>query len=293
MSANSPHAPLRSVLLSFTAVTRSLACKLLVKQPDDVICHKDITAAHFESALCDISVQNSTPLPREPQTPFIFRKTIFSRGSSACVFVAKRKRRRRHGPSRFPMFGTFLKISAGKRVRLDGKNVLRFSAGTDSLFFCVRILSPKAPNRFMQRLRRRALLPAENYFRSGDRMNAYRLLHVEDEPDIREVVEMSLALDPGILLKSCATGADALAAAADWDPDVILMDVMMPVMDGPQTLGHLREDARTAKIPVVFMTARAQSREVQHFLALGAAGVIPKPFDPMTLAAAVRAYLPA
>jgi CheY-like chemotaxis protein len=130
-------------------------------------------------------------------------------------------------------------------------------------------------------------------FRSGDRMNAYRLLHVEDEPDIREVVEMSLALDPAIVLKSCATGADALVTAAAWEPDIILMDVMMPVMDGAETLTHLRDDARTAKIPVVFMTARAQAREVEHFLSLGAAGVIPKPFDPMTLAAAVRAFLPA
>lgn len=124
-------------------------------------------------------------------------------------------------------------------------------------------------------------------------MNAYRLLHVEDEPDIREVVEMSLALDPAIVLKSCANGADALVAAAAWQPDVILMDVMMPVMDGAETLTHLRNDARTAKIPIVFMTARAQAREVEHFLSLGAAGVIPKPFDPMTLAAAVRAFLPA
>jgi len=124
-------------------------------------------------------------------------------------------------------------------------------------------------------------------------MNAYRLLHVEDEPDIREVVEMSLALDPAIVLKSCATGADALVTAAAWEPDIILMDVMMPVMDGAETLTHLRDDARTAKIPVVFMTARAQAREVEHFLSLGAAGVIPKPFDPMTLAAAVRAFLPA
>lgn len=124
-------------------------------------------------------------------------------------------------------------------------------------------------------------------------MNAYRLLHVEDEPDIREVVEMSLALDPGIVLKSCASGVDALTAAVAWEPDVILMDVMMPVMDGPQTLTHLRADARTAKIPVVFMTARAQTREVEHFLSLGAAGVIAKPFDPMTLADAVRFFLPA
>ena len=124
-------------------------------------------------------------------------------------------------------------------------------------------------------------------------MNAYRLLHVEDEPDIREVVEMSLALDPAIVLKSCATGADALVTAAAWEPDIILMDVMMPVMDGAETLNQLRENAHTAKIPVVFMTARAQAREVEHFLSLGAAGVIPKPFEPMTLAAAVRAYQPA
>jgi CheY-like chemotaxis protein len=124
-------------------------------------------------------------------------------------------------------------------------------------------------------------------------MNSYRLLHVEDEPDIREVVEISLSLDAGIILMSCASGADALVTATDWEPDVILMDVMMPEMDGPQTLTHLRENARTANIPVVFMTARAQSREVERFLALGAAGVIAKPFDPMTLAAAVRAYLPA
>ena len=124
-------------------------------------------------------------------------------------------------------------------------------------------------------------------------MSACRLLHVEDEPDIREVVEMSLALDPDITLKSCASGPEALVAAADWTPDVILMDVMMPKMDGPETLKHLREDARTAKIPVVFMTARAQTHEMEHFLTLGAAGVIPNPFDPMTLPAAGRAYLPA
>ena len=82
-------------------------------------------------------------------------------------------------------------------------------------------------------------------------------------------------------------------AAADWQPDVILMDVMMPAMDGAETLTQLRRDARTAGIPVVFMTARVQTREVEHFLSLGAAGVIPKLFDPMTLASTVRAFLPA
>lgn len=122
-------------------------------------------------------------------------------------------------------------------------------------------------------------------------MNVCRILHVEDEPDIREVVKLSLALDAGLTVVSCTSGPEALAAAADWCPDIILMDVVMPGMDGPEMLVHLRENSRTASIPVVFMTARAQTNEVEHFLALGAAGVIAKPFDPMTLAASVRACL--
>jgi CheY-like chemotaxis protein len=122
-------------------------------------------------------------------------------------------------------------------------------------------------------------------------MSALRILHIDDEPDIRELVDISLGLDSEFAVKSCASGADALTVAADWSPDLILMDVMMPVMDGPQTLGRLREIAGTADIPVVFMTARAQARELAHFLSLGAAGVIPKPFDPMTLAGAVKQYL--
>jgi CheY-like chemotaxis protein len=122
-------------------------------------------------------------------------------------------------------------------------------------------------------------------------MSVLRILHVDDEPDIRELVDISLGLDTEFAFKSCASGAEALMAAAEWSPDLILMDVMMPVMDGPQTLGRLREIAETADIPVVFMTARAQARELAHFLSLGAAGVIPKPFDPMTLAGVVKQYL--
>src|ERR1043165_741581 len=118
-----------------------------------------------------------------------------------------------------------------------------------------------------------------------------RVLHVDDEPDIREVVELSLSLDPDLTVRGCSCGGDALAAAAAWRPDLILLDVMMPVMDGPTTLTHLRQSQRTADIPVVFMTARAQPRELEHFVSLGAEGVIPKPFDPMTLAAAVRNYI--
>lgn len=122
-------------------------------------------------------------------------------------------------------------------------------------------------------------------------MTALRVLYVDDEPDIREVVEISLSLDPDFVMQSCDSGQEALAIAADWSPDLILLDVMMPVMDGPATLARLRDDAQTTGIPVVFMTARAQTRELDHFRSLGAVGVIPKPFDPMTLAASVRSYM--
>jgi len=105
------------------------------------------------------------------------------------------------------------------------------------------------------------------------------------------VVEMSLALDPNLAVQSCASGAEALSKVGEWPPDLILLDVMMPVMDGPTTLARLRETPEAADIPVVFMTARAQTRELEHFRSLGAAGVIAKPFDPMTLAVSVRSYL--
>jgi CheY-like chemotaxis protein len=124
-------------------------------------------------------------------------------------------------------------------------------------------------------------------------MTAIRILHVDDEPDIREIVDLSLGLNPDFEVRAAACGADAIAIAAEWSPFLILLDVMMPVMDGPTTLTHLRKDPRTADIPVLFMTARAQEREVQQFIALGAQGVISKPFDPMTLAFLVRSHLQA
>lgn len=118
-------------------------------------------------------------------------------------------------------------------------------------------------------------------------MMQIRVLHVDDEPDIREVVELAFGLDPSFETKSCASGAEALALSVAWAPDLILLDVMMPVMDGPGTLERLKENPLTSAIPVIFMTARAQTRELDHFRSLGAIGVIAKPFDPMTLAAAV------
>ena len=122
-------------------------------------------------------------------------------------------------------------------------------------------------------------------------MTALRVLHVDDEPDIRKVVKLSLSLDPTFTVLGCGSGAEALAAAPDWSPDMILCDVVMPMMDGPATLKHLQACPRTVDIPVVFMTARVQKREIQQFKSLGAVGVITKPFDPMTLVGELRACL--
>ncbi len=122
-------------------------------------------------------------------------------------------------------------------------------------------------------------------------MTALRVLHVDDEPDIRDLVEISLGLDPGFAVRSCASSEEALAVVAEWSPHLILVDVTMPGLDGPAMLACLRAKPETASIPVVFMTARAQTKELDRFKALGAIGVIAKPFDPMTLAEAVRGHL--
>lgn len=122
-------------------------------------------------------------------------------------------------------------------------------------------------------------------------MTGIRVLYVDDEPDIRDVAVMALELDPEIEVQSCSSGADAIRDADSWQPDLILLDVMMPVMDGPETFAHLRENGKTANIPVVFITARTQAAEVKRFMDLGALGVIAKPFDPMELASEVRRHL--
>jgi CheY-like chemotaxis protein len=115
-----------------------------------------------------------------------------------------------------------------------------------------------------------------------------RILYVDDEADIREVATMALELEPGFEVKCAASGAEALALAAEWRPDLIMLDVMMPGMDGPSTLSRLRADPATGMIPVIFITARTQAQEVDRFLAAGAIGFIAKPFDPMQLASQVR-----
>ncbi len=118
-----------------------------------------------------------------------------------------------------------------------------------------------------------------------------KILYVEDEHDIQVIAQMALETVGGFEVTICGSGMEALQTVADFAPDIILLDVMMPGMDGIQTYQALRQLPECAATPVVFMTAKVQAGEVQHYLDLGAAGVIPKPFDPMTLADDVQAIL--
>lgn len=118
-----------------------------------------------------------------------------------------------------------------------------------------------------------------------------RILYIDDEDDIREVAELALELDPSFVVRTCGSGREGLMAAREWQPDLILLDVMMPELDGPGVLELLRQDAATAAIPVVFITARTQAHEVARLHELGARGVLAKPFDAMTLAQQVRGFL--
>lgn len=118
-----------------------------------------------------------------------------------------------------------------------------------------------------------------------------RILYVDDRADIRQVATMSLELDPDFEVRNCSSGVEAIEEARSWRPDLILLDVMMPQMDGRAVLQKLGESPETADIKVVFITALAMTKEVEALKALGVAGVITKPFDPMTLAEQVREHL--
>jgi CheY-like chemotaxis protein len=110
-----------------------------------------------------------------------------------------------------------------------------------------------------------------------------RILIVDDENDIREVAALSLESIGGYEVLSAQSGSMALGIAANEQPDAILLDVMMPDMDGPTTLRKLQTQESTAHIPVVFLTAKVQPSELARFASLGAAAVLSKPFDPLTL----------
>ena len=116
-----------------------------------------------------------------------------------------------------------------------------------------------------------------------------RVLYIEDEEDIRIVADIALKTIGGLDTRCCASGPEGLATLETFPAQLILLDVMMPGMDGPQTLTELRKLPVMEGVPVIFMTAKAQTQEVTAYRALGAAGVIIKPFDPMTLSEQIRA----
>jgi len=116
-----------------------------------------------------------------------------------------------------------------------------------------------------------------------------RILYVEDEADIRMVAQLALETVGGFSLEACSSGPEALEKIAAFRPQLILMDVMMPGMDGPTALAKIRELPEFASTPLVFMTAKVQPREVASYKQLGAVDVVPKPFDPMTLASTLQA----
>ena len=115
-----------------------------------------------------------------------------------------------------------------------------------------------------------------------------KILHVEDEPDIQAVAKLTLEKVGGFIVESCTSGAEALEKISDFSPELILLDVMMPGLDGPATLAELRKIPGFKDVPVVFMTAKAQAHEIEEFLELGAIDVITKPFDIATLSDQIK-----
>ncbi|HZQ44110.1 MAG TPA: response regulator [Acidobacteriaceae bacterium] len=111
-----------------------------------------------------------------------------------------------------------------------------------------------------------------------------RILIIDDEDDIREVAALSLESVAGWSVLTACSGAEGIRAAHVEQPDAILMDVMMPSMDGPTTFREMQRSPEIANIPVVLLTAKVQGVDQRRFAGLGVAGVLFKPFDPLTLA---------
>ncbi|WP_295876861.1 response regulator [uncultured Zhongshania sp.] len=115
-----------------------------------------------------------------------------------------------------------------------------------------------------------------------------RLMYVEDEPDIRVVANIALTQVAGFTVATPNNGAEALKQISGFIPQLILLDVMMPGMDGPQLLERIRELSDFVETPIVFITAKAQVEEIQKLKSMGAVAVITKPFNPMTLGEEIR-----
>jgi CheY-like chemotaxis protein len=120
---------------------------------------------------------------------------------------------------------------------------------------------------------------------------SHRILVIDDEEDIRAVVALSLETVAGWEVVVASSGAEGLTRAIEHQPDAILLDVMMPGMDGPATFRALRKNSATAHIPVLLLTAKVQSSDQRRFAGLGVEAVLVKPFDPLTLSSQISATL--
>ncbi len=115
-----------------------------------------------------------------------------------------------------------------------------------------------------------------------------KILYAEDEADIREIATLALETIGLFKVTTCSSGSQVIDLALDFKPQLILLDVMMPDMDGPSTLNALKKHATLNQIPVIFLTAKILPDEIQRFKSLGAIDVINKPFDPVTLADQIK-----
>lgn len=125
----------------------------------------------------------------------------------------------------------------------------------------------------------------------GSAAVARKILIIDDDDDIREVAALSLETIAGWEVIRASSGAQGVARAAEQRPDAILLDVMMPGMDGPTTFRELRKNPATASIPVLLLTAKVQGSDQRRFADLGVEAVLFKPFDPLTLAAQIAGVL--
>lgn len=122
-------------------------------------------------------------------------------------------------------------------------------------------------------------------------MNAKRILFIDDEDDIKTLAQFCLEAEAGWLMMTAASGLEGIAIAQKEQPDAILLDAMMPELDGMETLAKLQNHPETKDIPTIFITAKAQASDRRRFYNAGAKGVINKPFDSLTLASQISGFL--
>ncbi len=122
-------------------------------------------------------------------------------------------------------------------------------------------------------------------------MHITNILLVDDDPDLLRVAQLSLRNVGHWNVQLARSGCEALAVARQSRPDLIVLDIMMPGMDGPQTLAALRQEPGCEQIPVIFLTAKVQPQDFHKYIKMGAVGVLIKPFDPMTLPDEIRQLL--